>query len=82
MNLKGNYEISSFLGVGRDYSWEDPQVNKEAVIVVSLSLAGAGNMGSGSQSKGNLSHFLELAESKPRHETFGDNEGSCRRLKF
>lgn len=50
--------------------------------MVSLSLAGAGNIGSGSQSKGNLSHFLELAESKPRHETFGDKEGSCRRLKF
>lgn len=51
-----------------------PTGKREAVIVVSLSLAGAGNMSSGSQSKGNLSHFLELAGSKTRHETFGDNE--------
>lgn len=50
--------------------------------MVSLSLAGAGNTNSGSQSKGNLSHFLGLAGSKPRHETFGSNEGSYRRLKF
>lgn len=43
---------------------------------------GAGNMGSGQQTKGNLSPCLGLSGSKPRHETFEVYEGSCRRLQF
>lgn len=48
----------------------------------SLALADAGVMGSGRQSNGSLSPFLGWTGSRPRHETLGGYEGSCRSLKF